>query len=67
MTALKYTVQILALAAVILLLALLLNAAINWVVMNYNSQWITRCAWAIVAAAFLIAIRKFWLNTNKKD
>ena len=67
MEAIKYLVQVFVLAAVILLLALLLNAAINWVVMNYNSQWITRCAWAIVAAAFLIAIKKFWLNTNLED
>ena len=57
MTALKYMVQILLLAALILLLMSLLNAAVEWVVKNCNFIWGYKCLVAIWAAALLVAFK----------
>ena len=64
MTILKYTVQLIVLAVIILVLASFLDAAVDWVVRNCNNLWISKCVWVLVAAAFLIAIKKFWLNND---
>lgn len=66
MTILKYTVQLIVLAVIILVLASFLDAAVDWVARNCNNLWISKCAWALVAASFLIALRKFWLNNDKE-
>ena len=57
MTALKYMVQILLFAALILLLMSLLNAAVEWVVKNCNFIWVYKCLVAIWAAALLVAFK----------
>ena len=50
-------VQILLLAALILLLMSLLNAAVEWVVKNCNFIWVYKCLVAIWAAALLVAFK----------